>query len=246
MTQPPNHPLGSSLELDESVPQQKKESWRHWADKAAIINWLRTNQKIKGTILAEKKVADKISDIRCECVKSPEGMPDRFVVEVQTEHADKNVLNLTQWYHRFGYAVYWVFDVHADQKRRNAEAILGEQMSGPASLGMISVGDGELQLGRPVTRESFEYNPDAPVPQVEFYIPTYDRTEHHYDHGDFEVHGDQMTIYSVDGSKEYYFSRVVDGSQRTLPQRNLLSNQELYQGIRENEITRVSPVRGAP
>lgn len=242
MIQPSNHPSRSQLELDESVPHQTKESWRHWANKAATVNWLRSH----GAIEPEKKVEDKIGDILCKCSQRPDGMPRRFVVEIPTELADKDVLKTTDRYHRFGFAVYWVFDVRAHQQRHDAETTLGEYMSSPASLGLIFVGDGELQLGQPITRERFDYTPDGRLARTEFYIPTYDRSEHHYDHGDFEVDGDRMTVYSIAGREEYYFSPVLDGGQRNLPQRALVSSAELYHGIQEGAIERVTPVRGAP
>lgn len=245
MEQSPEDNLTSKLEFDESVTHQQKESWRHWAGKATIVRWLKSNPDINGIFKTEKKVEDKIPDIRCELSQRPNGMPQRFVVEVQTEHSQKDILKSTHRYHRFGYAVYWVFVVQAHQQRRDAEAELSTHMTQPVSLGRISLPDGHLHLGRPITHSNLDYNPEQ-LPDNEFYVPTYHRNEQHYDHGDFEVNGTQMTIYSACGCDEYYYSIIDDEGQRTLPQQGVLSNSELYQGLNNDTIRRVAAVRGPP
>lgn len=233
------------LDLDQTVERQKDESVTHWAMKAAIVAWLKAHPHFEGVIKTEKKVEDLIGDVRCEFSQTPGGVPQRCVFEAQTRYSEKDIVGATRRYHRFGYAVFWVFDVHANEQRRDAEEALAAHMSEPPSLGLASLSDGELQLGRSVTRDTFE---DDAIPKLsinELYVPTYNRPRQSFDHGDFAVGGERITVLSVEDT--VCVSRQINAEgQRTLPQPAPWTEDELHQGIGEGAIERVAPVRGPP
>lgn len=236
----------TKLPLDKSIEQQEGESWTHWASKAATVKWFDEHPQFEEeSVKTEKKVEDLIADIRAEFFATPSGIPERFVVELQTRYSDKNIVQATRRYHRFGYAVFWLFDKEAARKRRDAERALTEHMTETPSLGLISVEDGEFQLGYPITSEMLTA-PSTNLTFNELYVPTYERTEQAYDHGDF-IHssGDQVSILSVDD--EFCISRQVSSEgQRTLPIASSWTHQEITNAISEGELQRCGPVRGPP
>lgn len=243
---PDGHPI-SQLELADSVERNENESLRHWAIKAAIVARLQSNPDYEGVIESEKKVEDQIGDLRCNFSRSPNGVPSKCVFEVQTQFSKKNYVSTTRRYLRFGYAVFWVFTAGAFNKRREAEKQLSEHVSETPSFGIASLDEGELQLGQPIVQEVFDFESTPEIPHTEFYIPTYDRYNQCFDHGDFEIEGRKVGIVSVAGQNDFFYSEVADeGGQRTLPQCAIWDEEELYQGLQENSIKRLSPVRGPP
>lgn len=233
-----------SLEIDTSVPR-KNESLRHWAAKAAIVEQLRSNPSCTGEIETEKKTSDLIGDIRCELTESPPDIPQQFVVEVETPQSSKDRLRATTHHLRFGYDVYWVFTLEANAARRNTESTLEEHMSRRPSLGVISLEEGELSLGLPITWDDFSF-PEPFLGRHEIYIPTYDRYEEFFDHGDFLIDGERAAIYRRPGSGKIYVSWSVDDQQQTLPQEPTWDIDTLLHRIRTGDVQRVSPVRGPP
>jgi hypothetical protein len=233
-----------TIEIDASVPQ-KNESKRHWAIKAGIVGLFRSHPDCSGAVETEKKTSDLIADVRCELEESPPDIPDQFVVEVQTAASNKDLHRATENHLRHGYAVYWVYDIEALDQREKAEETLAEQMASIPDFGVASLTEGELTLGAPITWDDFESNPPW-LGQTELYVPTYQRSSKWYDHGRFLVEGEEMTIYRVAGSSDYFISQMYPDGQQTLPRRSVWSPQELYEGIQEGEIRRLSPVRGPP
>lgn len=233
-----------TLQLDHSV-EQKNESRYHWAVKAAIVYRLRSNEAIVGTIETERKTGELIGDVRCHLTESPSNMPKRFVVEVETSDSEKDRRQATNDHLRHGYAVYWVFTVDAVEERRETEELLSEHLSSRPSLGVASLVDGELSLGSPIMWSEFEYQPPW-LGDTELRIPTYDRYEDMYCHGDFDVDGQRVSIYRQPGSHELFLSQYVGDGQQTLPQRTSMSMDKLRQRIREGDVERQAPIRGPP
>lgn len=240
--QPTN--IHSTIDLDQSV-DRTNESVKHWAIKSAIVERFRTHPDCHGIVETEKKTSDLIADVRCKFDETPSDIPENCVVEVQTAASDKDLRRATENHLRHGYAVYWVYDLNALDQRETAEETLAEQMTSTPDFGVASLADGELTLGAPITWEEF----DARVPwlaQHEFYVPTYDRASKWYNHGEFLVDGEQVTIYRVAGSSDYFVGQTYENGQQTLPRRSPWTRQELYRGIKEGNIRRISPVRGPP
>lgn len=240
--QPANvHP---TITLDPSV-DRSNESETHWAIKSAIVDRFRTHPECRGTVETEKKTSDLIADVRCEFDETPADVPENCVVEVQTAASDKDLRRATENHLRHGYAVYWVFDVNALDQREKAEETLTEQMTTIPDFGVASLAEGEITLGAPITWEEFESR--APwLGQNELSVPTYDRASKWYDHGEFLVDSERVTIYRVAGSPDYFVGQTYKNGQQTLPRRSPWTRQELYRGIEDGEICRVSPVRGPP
>lgn len=234
----------AKLGLDYSVERQKGESWTHWAMKAAIVFWLRSHPDVTGAIETERKVEDLIADVRCEFNSAPAGIPQRCVFEAQTSHSNKDIVRATARYHRFGYSVLWLFDKDASGDRRDAERELSEYMSNTPSLGLISLEDGEIQLGQPIDPDTFE----SPFPKMavnELYVPTHERKQPAFDHGDFGYCGEQLALVTVDN--ELFITHKVDSAgQRTLPQPAPWTKKELSTAIFDEQLERRGPVRGPP
>ncbi|WP_336134223.1 hypothetical protein [Natronomonas amylolytica] len=233
-----------TIQLDETV-ERKNESEHHWAIKAAITHRFRSDPRYVGTIETEKKTADLIGDVRCQLSESPIDVPRQFVVEVERSSSNKDRLRATIQHLRFGFDVYWIFTVDATDARRQTESLLGEHMSSPPSLGVASLPDGEISLGSPITWDEFEI-PSPFLGQHEFYIPTYDRGVDCFDHGDFRVGDEDVTVYSRPERNGVYVSRRLDGGQRTLPCQAPWDMDEFLEELRKGDIKRISPVRGAP
>lgn len=235
-----------SIELDPTV-ERKGESETHWAIKAAIIHKFRSNPLCQGEVLDEKKTEELIGDVRCRFDRAPPEMPRNCVVEVQTEASDKDILRATALHLRFGYAVFWVFDIEAVDDQRDAEDALADYMSTRPSFGIASLEDGELSLGSPVTWESFDYAPQLHR-RNELYIPTYYRQKKWFDHGEFDVDGRKVTVYEVevDGESTPYISTSSEEGQLTLPEPSPWKREVLFRKIRRGGIPRTVPVRGPP
>lgn len=233
-----------SIELDPTV-ERKGESELHWSIKAAIIHKFRSNPLCRGEVLDEKKTEELIGDVRCRFDRAPPDIPRNCVVEVQTDASDKDILRTTALHLRFGYAVYWVFDVEAINDQRDAEDVLADHMSTRPSLGIASLEDGELSLGSPVTWDSFDYAPQLHR-RNELYIPTYCRKKKWFDHGEFDVDGERVTVYEVGGEATPYISTSSEEGQLTLPARSPWKREELFHEIRSGGIPRTVPVRGPP
>ena len=231
------------LGLDRSVERQDGESLVHWAMKAATVSWLESDPRFEGTIRTEKKVEDKIADVRCEFSEKPDHVPRYCVFEMQTTNSNKNYTQTTRRYHRFGYSVFWLFSRDAARERREAEEALSQDMSEPPSLGLIALEDGELQIGRAVTPDVFE-DSSPKLLWNELYIPTYDRPRQIFDHGDFaDSDGERFSLVSIDGQL-FVSHEINDKGQRTLPQQPTWHYEELSQAIVDECIERTSPVRG--
>ncbi len=233
-----------NLRLDYSV-EQKNESRLHWAIKAAVVELLRSDAAVVGSIETERKTGELIGDIRCQLSESPPDIPQRFVVEVETPASDKERRRATLDHLRHGYAVFWVFTVDAVEDRRKTEELLGKHLSSRPSLGVASLVDGELSLGSPITWSEFEYQPPW-LGDTELRIPTYDRYEDWFCHGDFDLDGRRVSIFRQPGSHELFVSHYRNDGQQTLPQRMSLSMAELRQRLREGEVVRQGPIRGPP
>lgn len=233
------------LPLDETIDQQAGESFGHWAGKAAVVEYLNRHPAVAGTVEVERKVEDLIADIRCNLTSTPPDVPEWCVIEVQTNRSTKNVLQATRRYHRFGYAVFWIFHHDAAQQRRTAEATLEEQLADPPALGRLSLSGGELDLGKPL--RPGDLATQRPVLTCnEMYIPTYHRPRQAYDHGDFTI-GDEgrLALLTIDDSL-YVSHEIEDTGQRTLPYPHTEDPLDIATAFRTNTITRTSPVRGPP
>lgn len=233
-----------TIQLDHTV-ERKNESQQHWAIKAAISDRLHLDPACVGAIETEKKTSDLIGDIRCQLSESPPDMPQRSVIEIETAASNKDRLRATIDHLRFGYAVYWVFTVDADEARRETENLLDEFMTSMPSLGVASLADGELALGSPIVWDEFS-PPDPWLGQHELYVPTYDRWVECFDHGDFAVDGDRVAVYRQPGSEKLYASRYLENGQQTLPEHSPWQKDQFQESIRDGEAERVSPVRGPP
>lgn len=236
--------IDPSIRLDHRT-ERKNESHQHWAVKAALIDRLRSNSAYVGEIDDERKTEDLIGDIRCKLSKSPSDVPKRFVIEVQTNRSDKDVVDATRRHLRFGFAVYWVYQVDAANKRREADAALTKYMSAPPSLGVASLPEGELRLGSPITWDEF----DMQSPKMscnELYIPTYARSAQCFNHGVFKIDDQRFTIYRFLNREALYVSWHGSDGQQTLPQTSPWSWPELSQRLKEGELSRISPVTGRP
>lgn len=233
-----------TLQLDRSI-EQKNESRSHWAMKAAIVERLRSDTAIVGSIETERKTGERIGDIRCQLSESPPDLPQRFVVEVETVASDKDRYQATIDHLRHGYAVYWVFSVDAVQERQETEELLSEYLSTQPSLGVASLADGELSLGSPIKWCEFEYQSPW-LGRTELRIPVRDRHADWYCHGDFKIDGRRVSVFRQPGDSELFVSQYVEDGQLTLPQRTSLSMAELRQRIREGDIERQGPIRGPP
>lgn len=242
MQQSPNvHP---TIDLDPNV-SRANESATHWAIKSAIVERFRTHPECRGTVETEKKTSDLIADVRCKFDETPPDIPENCVVEVQTAASDKDLRRATENHLRHGYAVFWVYDVNALDQREEAEETLAKQMTSMPDFGVAALAEGELTLGAPITWKEFEFR--APwLGQNELYVPTYDRASKWYNHGEFLVDDERVTIYRVAGSPDYFVGQMYEDGQQTLPRRSAWTRRELYRGIEEGEIRRVSPVRGPP
>lgn len=233
-----------TLRLDHTV-ERKSESSHHWAIKAAIVDLLRSDSEMVGTIETERKTGELIGDIRCHLSNAPSEVPLRFVIEIETPASDKDRRQATIDHLRHGYAVYWVFDIDAVKDRRETEKLLSEHMTSRPSLGVASLTDGELDLGYPITWHEFTYEPPW-LGQTELRIPTYDRHEQWYCHGDFRLNDRRVSIFRQPGSRELFVSHYVEEGQQTLPKRVSLSKEELQQRIQDGDVRRQGPVRGPP
>lgn len=242
MPQPDDiHP---TVDIDETV-DRTNESAVHWAIKAAIIHRFRTHSAYRGAIEAEKKTSDLIADIRCEFDEAPPNAPQKCVVEVQTSASDKDVIRTVENHLRHGYAVYWVYDVDALTDRGKAEERLTEQMTSTPSFGVAALADGELTLGAPITWDEFEFRTPW-LGQHELYVPTYNRSEDWYSHGEFAVDDERVIVYRVAGESELFISRTYQDGQQTIPRRAPWTRREFYKGVESGTIRRVSPVQGPP
>ncbi|WP_436931478.1 hypothetical protein [Halosimplex halobium] len=233
-----------TLQLDPNVERQN-ESHHHWAIKSVIVNRLRSNPSYSGTIETEKKTSDQIADIRCQLTNSPPGVPHRFVIEIETTASNKDRLQSTIEHLRFGYSIYWVFEPAAMDARLETEGRLRDHMRLPPSLGIVSLPNGELTLGAPITWEEFQFPPPV-MGSHEFYVPTYRRSASCYNHGDFSDDGERFTVYGCPGKNEYYISRYLEGGQQTLPQLAPPHERDLPKRIERGKVKRVGPVRGTP
>ena len=233
-----------SISLDTTV-EQKNESRRHWAVKAAITHNIRSDPVYVGTIKTEKKTGELIGDIRWELTQAPEGVPKRAVVEIETPASNKDRVKATRRHLMFGYAVYWVFTIDAIKKRRTTENELAKQMSSYPSFGVVSLSDGELSLGNPIRWSDYDY--ESPwLGRNELYVPTYNRHESWMNHGDFRVRDQIVSIYRQPGQGELYISDYLENGQQTLPRRSSLQPPEFCKGVQEGDIQRETPVRGPP
>ena len=230
--------------MDEEVPQ-KNESDTHWAVKSALVHHFRSNPAYSGRVETEKKTSDLIGDIRCELSESPSHEPTQFVVEIETPASNKDRLRATLAHTRFGYGVFWVFTKEAAEARTETEELLEEYMASPPSLGIAALEDGELSLGSPITREELSL-PTWMTALHELYVPTYDRCVTCYNHGDFKIAGEEVTVYGRPQSDTLFVSKHLENGQRTLPSRTSWGKREFLRGIRAGEIERISPVRGSP
>lgn len=233
-----------ALELDPNV-ERKNESHHHWAIKSIIVNQLRSDPTYEGTIETEKKTSDLIGDIRGHLPGSPGSIPEKFVVEIETTASTKDRLRATIQHVRFGYAVYWVFTADAFGLRQETETLLDEYLSSTPSLGIASLPDGEISLGTPITWDEFS----LPAPNLgrhELYVPTYNRYESLFDHGDFTIEDQRISIYSQPTTERLFLSRHLEDGQQTLPIRAPWRPVDFYKRIGTGEIRRVSPVRGPP
>jgi hypothetical protein len=233
-----------TIRLDHTV-ERKNESQQHWAIKAAISDKFHSDSACTGAIETEKKTSDLIGDIRCQLSESPPHMPQEFVVEVETAASNKDRLRATIDHLRFGYAVYWVFTVDAHEARRETEERLDEFMTSTPSLGVVSLGDGEFSLGTPIVWDEFS-PPDPWLGRHELYVPTYNRHDNCFNHGDFMIDGDRVTIYRQPGSGKLYTSQYLKNGQQTLPTPSPSKTDDFLEGIQKGEIERISPVRGSP
>lgn len=236
--------IDPSIRLDQRT-ERKNESHQHWAIKAALIDRLRSDSAYVGEIDDERKTEDLIGDIRCKLSKSPSDVPERFVIEVQTNRSDKDVVDATRRHLRFGFAVYWVYQVDAANKRREAEAALSKCMSAPPSLGVASLPEGELRLGSPIMWDEFEMQ-SPKMSCNELYVPTYARSAQCFNHGVFTLDGHRFTIYRFLDRDALYVSWHGSDGQQTLPQTSPWSWPELSQRLKEGELSRISPVAGRP
>ncbi len=236
--------IDPSIRLDHTI-ERKNESHHHWAIKAALIDRLRSDPAYVGEIDDERKTEDLIGDIRCILSKSPPAVPKQFVIEVQTNRSDKDVVDATRRHLRFGFAVYWVYQVDASRKRREAEEALSDHMSTQPSLGVASLPDGELTLGSPITWDEFEIR-SPKMGCNEFYVPTYDRSAQCFNHGVFQIGDQRLTIYRFLDREAIYVSWHLSGGQQTLPQTPPWSWPELNQRLKQGQLSRVAPVAGRP
>lgn len=233
-----------TIDLDLEVAQTN-ESKLHWSIKSAIIHRFRSNPNLNGLVEHEKKTGDLIADVRCQFDRTTQNVPKQCVVEVQTSGSNKDVVRTTAKHLKYGFAVYWVYDINAIDARERAEAQLENQMSSTPQLGVASLKEGELTLGAPITWDEFEL--EAPILGVsEMYVPTYHRHRPCYDYGDFLLDGDRVTIYRVKNEPGYFVSEKYDDGQHTLPMRSKRVGNRLYRGIEDESIKRISPVRGPP
>lgn len=233
-----------TLRLDHTVPR-KNESHHHWAAKSVVVDVLRSDPALVGAIETEKKTGERIGDIRCCLSEAPPFMPRRFAIEIETSASDKDRHEATTDHIRHGYAVYWVFTSDAVDDRRTTERLLESYLSTPPSLGVVSLGDGELSLGSPITWEEFAY--ESPwLGHTELRIPTYDRRKEWYAHGDFRMGDKRVSILRQPGREELFASEYVGDDQQTLPKSFELSKAELQQRIQDGRAKRESPVRGPP
>lgn len=233
-----------TIQLDDEV-EQKNESSRHWAIKAAIVERLRSDSSIEGIVDTERKTSDLIGDVLCELSESPPGIPNRFVVEIETPSSNKDRVRATCDHLRFGYSVYWIFTKDAASARQSTEDELSEYMTTPPSFGIASLEDGRISMGSPIVWDEFSL-PTPWLGRHELYIPTYDRYVSCFNHGDFEVENERVTVYRRPSSGVLFVSRYLEDGQRTLPQRASWETKEFLTGIRTGEIERVSPVEGPP
>jgi hypothetical protein len=233
-----------TIRLDETV-ERTNESEQHWAIKSAICEKFRSDPACVGAIETEKKTSDLIGDVRAHLAESPPDIPEKFVVEIETPASNKDRLRATREHLKFGYAVYWVFCVNAHSNRRKTETLLAKYTDSRPSLGVVSLGDGELSLGTPVTWEEFSF-PSPLLGRHELYVPTYDRGVEYFDHGDFLVDGDRVAIHRRPGSRLLYVAKYLEDGQQTLPRRSPWDTSEFFERIQEGEIERASPVRGTP
>lgn len=236
--------IHSTLRLDHTV-QRKNESHQHWAAKAVIVDMLRSDPAIVGEVATERKTGERIGDIRCRLSESPPDMPRNFVIEVETSASNKDRCQATSDHLRHEYAVYWVFIANAVNDRRATEEELADRVSTPPSLGVVALPDGELSLGEPITWDGFDYQSPW-LARAEFRIPTYDRWQDWYCHGDFEISGERMAILHQSDPGRIYTSTYIGDGQQTLPEPAEISPRELQRRIQEDDIVRTSPVRGPP
>lgn len=233
-----------TIDLDLEVAQTN-ESKLHWSIKAAIIQRFHSNPGLDGLIQSEKKTGELIADVRCQFEQTTDTVPKQCVVEVQTSGANKDIVQATAKHLKYGYAVFWVYDIDAIDAREEAEELLENRMSSTPQLGVASLGEGELTLGAPITWDEFELG--APMFGVsEMYVPTYYRHRPCYDYGDFLLDGAEVTIYRVEDEPGYFVSKKYDNGQHTLPMRSNRIGKRLYRGLEDNSIKRISPVRGPP
>lgn len=235
-----------SLRLDHTV-ERKNESHHHWAAKAAIADVIRSDSALVGVIETERKTGERIADIRCVLSKSPPDMPRQFAVEIETPASNKDRHQATIDHLRHGFAVFWVFTGNATDERRTTEELLGNYLSSRPSLGVVALSDGELSLGAPITWGEMSYK--APwLGRMELQIPTYDRREEWYNHGDFKIDDQRVSLLRQrqPGYEELYISEYAEGDQQTLPKPSALSMDELQQRIQDGSVKRISPVRGPP
>jgi len=233
-----------ALQLDPNIERQN-ESYHHWAIKSVIVKQLRSEPGNAGTIETEKKTSDLIGDIRGHLSECPESVPRRFVVEIETTASSKDRLRATIQHLRFGYAVYWVFTADAFALRQETETLLDEYLMSTPSLGIASLPDGEVSLGTPITWDEFSL-PTPVLGRHELYIPTYNRYESLFDHGDFTIEDQRVTIYSQPTTDRLYLSRHLEDGQQTIPTRTPWRPTDFYKRIETGEIQRVSPIRGPP
>lgn len=233
------------LPIDQSVRRQEGESFVHWAGKAAVVEYLNTHDRVAGSVAVERKVEDLIADVRCTLSETPAEFPERFVVEVQTKHSKKDFLQTTRRYHRYGFAVFWIFHTDAYQQRRTAEETLADHMEVRPSLGLLSLVDGELQFGHPL--EPGDLATQRPTMTCnEMYIPTYHRHRHAYDHGDFTITNDEELAIITIGDTVHISHTIDEEGQRTLPRPLEDDPTDIASAFQSNSISRTSPVRGPP
>jgi len=172
-------------------------------------------------------------------------MPEKFVVEIETTASTKDRIRATIHHIRFGYAVFWVFTADALDSRQKTETLLDGHLMSTPSLGIASLPDGEVSLGTPITWDDFTF-PTPVWGRHELYVPTYNRYESLFDHGDFILGDQQVTIYSQPTTNKLYLSRHLEDGQQTLPLRAPWKPSDLFKRIEMGESNGYPRFAGLP
>lgn len=219
------------------------ESVEHWAAKAIVVAKLATDSDFNGTIETERMTGGLRGDVVCTG-NTTQAYPQKFVVEI--EHSRDNYrVQKTRRHARHGYAVFWVFTERTVNQRAETEAELAKITARKPSLGAVSVEGQQAELGEPLGWNDIAY----PCPSISFNelnIPTYDRSKQCYDHGDFVVDGQLVSVIGLAGDAVPLICEYVGNGQQTLPQPASWTMQDLREGIDSGDIFRAAPIRGPP